>query len=116
MRSLSVALLLCLASMSLTAQESPVAAEIRAGDSLEAALHPDAAAARFRAALALDSTNYEALWKAARAVVNVAKQIDSDEDALKKRRDSLYVQARALAEAAVRANPQGAQGHSMVAQ
>jgi tetratricopeptide (TPR) repeat protein len=116
MRSLSVALLFCLTSTSLTAQESPVVAEIRAGDSLEAALHPDAAAARFRAALALDSTNYEAQWKAARAVVNVAKQIDSDEDALKKRRDSLYVQARALAEAAVRANPQGAQGHSMVAQ
>jgi tetratricopeptide (TPR) repeat protein len=116
MRSLSAALLLCLASTSLTAQAASIAAEIRAGDSLEAALHPEAAVARFRAALALDSTSYEGLWKAARAVVNVAKQIDSDEDALKKRRDSLYVQARALAEAAVRANPRGAQGHSMVAQ
>ena len=116
MRSLITVLLLCLASSRLTAQESPIAAAIRAGDSLEAALQPEAALAHFRAALALDSTNYEALWKAAHALVNVAKQIDSKEDAPKKRRDSLYVEARALAEAAVRAHPKGAQGHSMVAQ
>jgi tetratricopeptide (TPR) repeat protein len=116
MRSLIAVLTLCLVSSALTAQESPIAAAIRAGDSLETALHPEAAIVQFRAALALDSTNYEALWKAARAIVNVAKQIDSDEDALKKRRDSLYVQARALAEAAVRADPKGAQGHSMLAQ
>ena len=116
MRSFIAVLLLCLASSPLTAQDSPIAAEIRAGDSLEAALHPEAAPVRYRAALALDPTDYEALWKAARAVVNVAKQIDSKDDALKKRRDSLYVEARALAEAAVRANPKGAEGHSMVAQ
>jgi tetratricopeptide (TPR) repeat protein len=116
MRSLIAALMLCLTSSPLTAQESSIAAEIRAGDSLEAALKPEAAVAHYRAALALDSMNYEALWKAARAVVNVAKQIDSKEDALKKRRDSLYVEAQGLAEAAVRADPQGAQGHSMVAQ
>jgi len=116
MRSLIAMLLLCLASRSLTAQEHAVAADIRAGDSLETALQPEAAAARFRAALAIDSTNYEALWKESRALVNVAKQIDSKEDALKDRRDSLYVHAQALAEAAVRVNRQGAQGHSMVAQ
>jgi len=116
MHRLIAVLVLCLASSRLPAQDSSIAAHIRAGDSLEAALQPAAAAAHFRAALAHDSTNYEALWKAARAIVNVAKQIDSDEDALKKRRDSLYVEARALAEAAVRANPQGAQGHSLVAQ
>jgi tetratricopeptide (TPR) repeat protein len=116
MRSLIAVLMLCLVSSPLTAQESPAAAEIRTGDSLETALQPDAAIVHFRAALALDSTNYDALWKAARAIVNVAKQIDSDEDALKKRRDTLYVEARALAEAAVRVNPRGAQGHSMLAQ
>jgi tetratricopeptide (TPR) repeat protein len=93
-----------------------VAAQIRAGDSLETALQPDAALARFRAALALDSTNYEALWKAARSTSNIAKQIDSDDNALKKRRDSLYLVAQTLAEAAVASDPKGSQGHSMLAQ
>jgi tetratricopeptide (TPR) repeat protein len=116
MRSLIAVLLLCLASSPLMAQDSPIAAEIRTGDSLEFALHPEAALVRFRAALALDPADYEALWKASRALMNVAKQIDSDDDALKKRRDSMYVEARALAEAAVSANPKGSQGHSMVAQ
>lgn len=116
MRSFIAVLLLCLASRPLMAQNSPIAAEIRTGDSLEFALHPEAALVRYRAALALDPKDYEALWKASRSLVNVAKQIDSDDDALKKRRDSMYVEARTLAEAAVSANPKGSQGHSMVAQ
>jgi tetratricopeptide (TPR) repeat protein len=116
MRSLIAVLVLCLASSPLAAQESPIAAAIRIGDSLEVALHPDSALVRFRAALALDPANYEVLWRASRSLVNVAKQIDSDEDALKKQRDSMYVEARTLAEAAVRADPKGSQGHSMVAQ
>jgi tetratricopeptide (TPR) repeat protein len=116
MRNFIAALLVCLASRPLTAQDSPIAAAIRIGDSLEVALHPEAALVHFRAALALDPADYEALWKASRALVNVAKQIDSDDDAAKKRRDSMYVEARTLAEAAVSANPKGSQGHSMVAQ
>jgi tetratricopeptide (TPR) repeat protein len=116
MRSLTVVVLLCLASRLATAQESPVAKEIRVGDSLQTALQPEAALAHFRAAIADDSTSYEALWKAARAEVDIAKQIEGKEDAQKKRRDSLYVGARALAEAAVRVNPRGAEGHSTVAQ
>jgi tetratricopeptide (TPR) repeat protein len=93
-----------------------VAAAIHAGDSLEAALHPDSALVRFREALALDPTNYNALWKAAKSIQNVAKQIDSDQDALKKQRDSMYVQARAWAEAAVAVNEKGSEGHSTLAQ
>ena len=116
MRRLITVLILVLISSPLAAQESPIADHIRIGDSLETALKPDMAVTHFRAALALDSTDYEALWKTARAIVNVAKQIDSDEDALKKRRDSMYVEARALADAAVRANPKGTDGHAMVAQ
>lgn len=89
---------------------------LRAGDSLDLALEPGPALVQYRAALALDSTNYEALWKASRAIVNIAKQIKGDDDSLKHRRDSLYVEARALAEAAVRARPNAAQGHTMIAQ
>jgi hypothetical protein len=116
MRSFIAVLLVCFAAHPLTAQDPSVAAEIAAGDSLEAALHPEAAEVRYRAALALDSTNYEALWKTARSVINVAKQIPTKDDSRKEQRDSLYAAARALAEAAVRANPRGAEGHSTLAQ
>jgi tetratricopeptide (TPR) repeat protein len=119
MRRLTV-LLLCLAARPLPAQDSPagdsaaVARAIRAGDSLYLALKPEAALARYRAALALDSTNDDALWKAAREVVDIAKQLIGDY--LKHRRDSLYLEAQTLAEAAVRHNPDNAHAHSMVAQ
>jgi tetratricopeptide (TPR) repeat protein len=116
MRGLTPLVMLGLAAGPLAAQGSSVANEIRTGDSLHTALRPDQALARYRAALALDSTNYETLWKAAREAVDVAKQIEGKADSLHRRRDSLYVEARTLAEAAVRARPNGASGHSMIAQ
>src|SRR2546430_5625258 len=85
------------------------------GDTATRVLDPQAALRHYRAALALDSTSYEALWKASRSLVDIAKQIESEEDSLKQRRDTLYMQARALAEAAVRANPNGADGRFMIA-
>jgi len=110
----TTALLISLAVPIRLAAQTTAASEIRIADSLPAALHPGEALRHYRAALTLDSTNYEALWKAARAAVDSAKQLDGD--TLKGLRDSLYVEARALAERAVRANPNGAQGHSMIAQ
>ncbi len=98
------------------AGQTTVAQHIVLGDSAHVALNPAEALPHYRAALVADSTNYEALWKASRALVDIAKQVESDEDSLKQRRDSLYVEARALAEAAVRANRNGAEGHFMIAQ
>ncbi len=114
MRSVPSLLALSLAAGPVATQISG-AQHIAAGDSAHAALQPGRALVHYRAALAIDSTNYEALWKASRELVDIAKQIDSDEDSLKKRRDSLYIESRHLAEAAVRANPNGADGHFMVA-
>ena len=91
------------------------ARHIALGDTATGALDPETALRHYRAALALDSTSYEGLWKAARSLVDIAKQIESEADSLKQRRDSLYMQARSLAEAAVRANPHGADGHFMIA-
>jgi len=116
MRRMPALLIPLLALRVLAGQTPSAASEIRSGDSLHAALRPDQALVHYRRALALDSASYEALWKASRALVDVAKQIDGKGDALKKRRDSLYVEARVLAEAAVRVNPTGARGHSMIAQ
>ena len=91
------------------------AAHVAAGDSAYGTLHPDAALRHYHAALAIDSTNYAALWKAALAQVDVAKQIAGANDAEKKLRDSLYAAAHRDAAAAVRANPNDAQGHYTVA-
>ena len=85
------------------------------GDSLFRALHPDQAVPHFEAAIAQDSTSYEALWKAARALADVAKQIEGDGDQSKRQRDSLYYVAKGYAERAVAANSQDPDGHYVLA-
>jgi tetratricopeptide (TPR) repeat protein len=107
-------------TLALAAVAAPLAAQsaaehIALGDSAYAALHPDQAVPHFQAAIAADSTNYDALWKAARALADVAKQLEGSDDATKKRRDSLYTVARGYAETAARVNPQGPDGHYAVA-
>src|SRR6266480_3362652 len=117
MRS-AASLLICLALPAvLAAQAQPTVAEhIALGDSAHAALAPQQALGHYRAALAHDSTNYAALWKAGRAAVDLAKQIEGKDDSSKQVRDSLYVVARAYGEAAVRVNPNGADGHFTIGQ
>jgi tetratricopeptide (TPR) repeat protein len=112
----AVSLVLSLALASPLSAQAPLTAKehIALGDSAYAALAPAQALQHYRAVLARDSTNYEALWKASREAVDIAKQIDDKGD--KKQRDSLYEVARAYAEAAVRVNPNGADGHFMIAQ
>src|SRR5437879_12131964 len=93
----------------LPAQARETAAHhVALGDTATRALDPQTALRHYRAALALDSTSYEALWKAARSLVDIAKQSGSEEDSLKERPDTVYVPARALGAAAVRANRKGA--------
>lgn len=110
-----VALSLAAAPLPLAGQSS-AAQHLGMGDSAHAALQPDAALRHYEAVLTADSANYEALWKAAREVVDIAKQIEGDAEADKRRRDSLYTAARAYAEAAVRVNADGAEGHFQIAQ
>jgi len=56
--------------------------------------------------------HYDANWKASRVLVDLGLELPN---AQKARRDTLYLEARALAERAVRANANGADGHYMVA-
>src|SRR2546421_9834206 len=114
MRGLRSLVLVCLAGPPplLAGQgRSTVAEHIARGDSAFTALAPQQALAHYRAALALDSLNYEALWKAGRELVDIAKQITGKNDSSKHLRDTLYTQAPAFGEAAVRVNPNGADGH-----
>src|SRR6266516_4600339 len=63
------------------AQTHPTVAEhIVLGDSAHAALAPAQALQHYRAALAADSTNYAALWKAGRELVDIAKQVQGEHD------------------------------------
>jgi len=108
-----VALVLAAAPSQIAAQRP--ADHVALGDSATAALRPEVALRHFQAALALDSTNYEANWKAARAIADIAKQIEGNADSLKKRRDSLYTVGRGFAERAIRADSLGADGHYAIA-
>jgi tetratricopeptide (TPR) repeat protein len=99
---------------------APLAAQTAAehialGDSAHPSLHPDVALRHYQAALALDSTSYAANWRAARAIADVAKQIEGNADSLKRRRDSLYSVGRSYAERAIRADSLGADGHYTLA-
>jgi hypothetical protein len=97
------------------AEAQSAADHVAAGDAEHGALRPDGAVSHYQAAIALDSLDYAALWRAARSLTDVAKQIQEDGDAAKRQRDSLYGVARDYAEAAVRAQPDGADGHFALA-
>lgn len=83
------------------------------GDSLSTRLQPQGALLHYEMALALDSMSYPALWKAAGACIDIAKQIP---DEYRPIRDSLYLVARDYAERAIRADSTGADGYFMLAQ
>jgi tetratricopeptide (TPR) repeat protein len=69
--------------------------------------------AHYEAALAADSTDYEANWRAAMALLDLGQEIpDSVKSA---ERDSLYARAERLARRAVQADSTGADGHFAVA-
>ena len=78
-------------------------------------MHPDVQLRHYQAALATDSLSYEANWKAARAIADVAKQIQGNTDSLKRRRDSLYSVGRGYAERAIRADSTRPDGHYALA-
>jgi len=97
---------------------APLAAQTAAehialGDSANPFLHPNVALRHYREALALDSLNFAANWKAARAMADIAKQLEGD--STKDRRDSLYSVGRTYAERALRIDSVHAEGHYVVA-
>jgi len=110
MRALPIAAALALAAGSLAAQTA--AEHIAAGDASRCQRNSAAALAHFREALQLDSLSYEANWKAARELTDIGKLMP---DSLRKQRDTVYAEALALSQRAVRVDSVGADGHYMVA-
>ena len=106
MRLLPAALFAALLVTPAAAQSVPdrVAAGLAAMD----ARNPVAALRDYQEALALDSTSYEANWRASIAAVDIGKQTpDSVPDPV---RDSLFSLAERYAARAVAANPEGSDG------
>jgi tetratricopeptide (TPR) repeat protein len=104
----STALLVC--ATAVAAQD--IAGHLAAGDASRCQRNAQQALTHYREALALDSLHYDANWKASRVLVDLGLALP---DSQKVQRDTLYNQARALAERAVRVNANGADGHYMVA-
>ncbi len=108
----SAVALALLAALVAPAVAQDAAGHIAAGDAARCRRQPDEALQHYRAVLAQDSLNYDANWRAARVLVDLGLALPNAQRA---RRDSLYAEARALAERAVRVNANGADAHYMVA-
>ena len=89
--------------------QSP-ADQIALGDSIYAAFKPDEALPHYLAAIGTDSSNAEALWKAARSDIDLA---ESERD--EARRDRLSKAGESLARRSIRVNPQDADAHFTLA-
>ena len=85
---------------------------VQAGDAARCRRDAEEALEHFRAALAVDSMSYDALWRTSQILVDIGKQLPNAQRA---RRDSLYAEGLELARRAVRVNANGADGHFMVA-
>ena len=89
--------------------QSP-AEHIALGDSIYARFKPDEALSHYLAAIGTDSSNAEALWKAARSQIDLA-EAERDEA----RRNGLSKSGEALARRSIRVNPQSADAHFTLA-
>lgn len=88
---------------------------VREGDAAYAALDDARALEHYQAALALEPNNYDALYKASRAMVDLADVIPASDKGQKERQKAAYTEATALARKAVAANPNDTWGHFQLA-
>ncbi|MGH7613048.1 MAG: hypothetical protein ACREMW_03260 [Gemmatimonadales bacterium] len=101
--------------------QSTAAEDLALGDSARSALQSEQALRHYQAAIdaieraggSRDSRYAEALWKAAREISDVAKQLLGD--SLEQRRDSLYSLGRTWADGAIRADSTDANAHFALA-
>jgi len=94
----------------LTRSTSTASAHIAAGDRQHAAMQAGPALAEYEQALALDSTNYEALYKAAREAVDLGEF-----EPVAATRGADYAKGLGYARRAVAVDSNGADGHFHVA-
>lgn len=105
-----LAVMAALALSPLAAGAQTPAEHVTQGDRASASHDAAAALAHYEAALAADSSNYEAAWKASREAVDLG---EFHADAAQ--RKALYAKAERYARQAVSANPSDAEGHFSLA-
>jgi tetratricopeptide (TPR) repeat protein len=110
-----VLVVLAVAFMALPAPAQTAAGRLAEGDAAYARFDDPAALAKYQAALAFEPSNYEALYKASRALVNIADVVTGTGKDARERQMKLYTEAAALARRAVAADPEGTWGHFLVA-
>jgi regulator of microtubule dynamics protein 3 len=108
--AIAIAALLAAPALAQTA-----AGHIAEGDAAYAKFDDSMALEHYQAALKLEPANYEALYKASRAMVDIADVIPATDKDVKERQQKLYTDATALARQAVAANPNDTWGHFQLA-
>jgi tetratricopeptide (TPR) repeat protein len=93
--------------------QSSAVDHIAAGDSAGQML-PDVALRHYQAAIAVDSVSYDANWKAAQAIADVAKQIQGNADS-SSTAGTAFIHWAEPAERALRADSTQADGHYVLA-
>lgn len=91
------------------------AEHIQAGDQVYAQFDDQKALEHYSEALKLEPGNYEALWKASRAMVDIADVIPATDKDVKDRQMKMYTEATSIARKAVTANPNDTWGHFQLA-
>ena len=104
-----------LAGLAVLAYAQTAAEHIQMGDEAYAIFDDQAALTHYQEALKLEPGNYEALWKASRAMVDIADVIQGTDKAVATRQKAMYTEATALARKAVGANPNDTWGHFQLA-
>jgi tetratricopeptide (TPR) repeat protein len=111
----SLILLMFLAIFAVMSYGQTAAGHIRSGDDAYAQFDDQKALEHYLEALKLEPQNYEALWKASRAYVDIADLIPATDKDVKQRQMKLYSEGTAYAKKAVAANPNDTWGHFQVA-
>jgi tetratricopeptide (TPR) repeat protein len=107
-RHLAAVAALLFAARATSAQSA--AQHVAEGDSAYAAMNASAALMHYKAALAVDSNDYAALWKASREAVSLGEF-----DTLKSAQRALYVEGEGYARRAVKADSIGTDGWFVLA-
>lgn len=107
---LALATALALAGYAQTAEE-----HVRMGDDAYAQFDDQKALEHYREALNLEPNHYEALWKASRAIVDIADVIPATDKDIKEQQMKMYTEATSIARKAVAANPNDTWGHFQLA-
>ncbi len=107
-RHLAAAAALLVAGSAVRAQTAPQ--HVAEGDSANAALNASAALMHYQAALAVDSNDYSALWKASREAVSLGEF-----DSSKTKQMSLYKEGEGYARRAVAVDAKGSDGWFVLA-